>query len=101
MRYPYLCAFASSGGVAFLIATTVLGNGRFPRAQRVVEAPGHPEKLIILGTYGLLVTEDRGKHWHYVCDAAFTFQTPFPSDAIMSTRADGSLLFGVQKSVTL
>jgi hypothetical protein len=78
----------------------VFANGRFPRAQRVIETPSHPEKLVIAATYGLLVTEDRGTNWSYVCDAAFTFQTQFASDVVLGLTANGSMLLGVQKSVT-
>ena len=92
---------AATACIASFMAVTASANGRFPRAQRVTEAPGHPEKLAILGTYGLLVTEDRGKTWYYVCDAAFTYQVPFASDAVMSITSEGSLWFGVQKSISL
>ena len=59
------------------VATSASANGRFPRAQRVFETPGRPERLVIQATYGLLFTEDRGKNWSYACDAAFSFQNPF------------------------
>src|SRR4051794_11367105 len=46
-------------GAACLVvamAPAVFANGRFPRAQRVIETPAHPEQLVIAATYGLLVT---------------------------------------------
>jgi hypothetical protein len=86
--------------VVIALAPGVLANGRFPRAQRVMETPSHPEKLTIAATYGLLVTENRGKNWSYVCDAALTFQDTFGSDVLFGLTADGSMLLGVQKSMT-
>ena len=95
-----LCAAAIVLSISLLVPTA-LGNGRFPRAQRVVESPGHPERLTVAGTYGLLVTDDRGKNWSHVCDAAFTFEPMFASDVLLEITADGSLVLGVQKSVTI
>ena len=31
-----------------------LANGRFPRAQRLLEDNGNPERLVLAATYGLL-----------------------------------------------
>jgi hypothetical protein len=87
--------------VVVAMAPAVFANGRFPRAQRLIETPAHPEQLVIAATYGLLVTENRGKNWSYVCDAAFTFQMQFASDVVIGLTANGSMLLGVQKSVTV
>jgi hypothetical protein len=100
MQFRKLRAGAIAAMAAFGFVGSALANGRFPRAQRVLEMPGHPERLVIQATYGLLLTEDRGKHWAYVCDAAFSFQNPFASDAVVGLAQDGSILVGVQKSVT-
>jgi photosystem II stability/assembly factor-like uncharacterized protein len=87
-------------GTLALVSGTAFANGRFPRAQRLVEEPAHPERLIIAATYGLLVTGDRGKSWSYVCDAAFTFQPMFASDVVVGLTTNG-LLLGVQNAITL
>ena len=99
MKARSLSAVALTASMA-LTAGTVLANGRFPRAQRLVEEPGHPERLTIAATYGLLVTGDRGKSWSYVCDAAFTFAPMFASDVVVGLTTNG-LLFGVQNAITL
>ncbi len=100
MRLATLGLPATVTAMVVGLAGTASANGRFPRAQRVFEMPGRPDKLVIQATYGLLFTEDRGKNWSYVCDAAFAFQNPFASDGVVALTADGSLLVGVQKSVT-
>ena len=46
-------------------------NGRFPRAQRLIEHPDDPAKLVLTGTYGMFVTRDRGITWHHVCESSF------------------------------
>jgi photosystem II stability/assembly factor-like uncharacterized protein len=67
--------------VALLALTSshaALGNGRFPRAQRLVEDASNPSRLAIYGTYGLLTTSDAGKTWQHVCEAA---TGPFAGEA--------------------
>jgi len=94
--------FAAALFASFAVTTSMASaNGRFPRAQRLVEEPGHPERLTIAATYGLLLTDDRGKSWSFVCDPAFTFQPMFASDAVVGTTLNGWLLFGVQNAITI
>jgi hypothetical protein len=99
MNARILCAAAIA--TTLLTAPTVFANGRFPRAQRLLEEPGHPERLTIAATYGLLVTDDRGKNWSYVCDPAFTFEPMFASDVVAGLTVNGWLLLGVQKAITI
>ena len=85
---------------ALLCASPALANGRFPRALRLVESPTDADKLVVVGTYGLLVTEDRGRHWYHVCDPAFTFEAGFGSDPVFGLTGDGSFLVGAQTRMT-
>lgn len=55
---------------AWLLASVAAANGRFPRAQRLVESADDPHVLALYGTYGLLVTNDAGRSWSHVCEAA-------------------------------
>jgi hypothetical protein len=45
-------------------------NGRFPRAQRLVQSAERADIMALYGTYGLLVTQDGGKSWNHICEAA-------------------------------
>ena len=62
-------------GLCLLVLVLASGyanaNGRFPRAQRLLEDPRDPGRLVLGATYGLLVTADRGASWRYVCEAAY------------------------------
>ena len=71
-----LCLAASVA--ALLWCETAAANGRFPRAQRLMEDESDPARLAIYGTYGLLTTNDRGKTWQHVCEAA---TGPFAGEA--------------------
>jgi photosystem II stability/assembly factor-like uncharacterized protein len=86
---------------AILLASAIASaNGRFPRAARLIESPRDPNRLAIVATYGLLLTDDGGGHWYHVCDAAFTFEQGFSTDPIFGLTADESFLVGAQTRLT-
>jgi photosystem II stability/assembly factor-like uncharacterized protein len=85
---------------AALCASNARANGRFPRAIRLFESPSDSQKLALVATYGLLLTEDRGGHWYHVCDAAITFEPAFASDPLFALTADESFLLGAQTRLT-
>ncbi|HTV21346.1 MAG TPA: FixH family protein [Polyangiaceae bacterium] len=62
------------GGLAVmasaLLASTAAANGRFPRAQRLIQDQANPDVMALYGTYGLIVTRDGGASWRHVCEAA-------------------------------
>jgi hypothetical protein len=68
-----------------------LANGRFPRAQRLLENDGDPRTLVLAATYGLLVTNDGGTEWHHVCELGYAFSVD-EKDPLVEIPPDGSLL---------
>ena len=60
----------SAAVVVLVLSPTAHGNGRFPRAQRLVESAESPNELALFGTYGLIVSNDRGSSWSHICEAA-------------------------------
>jgi len=75
-------------------ASPALANGRFPEAQRVLEHPGNPNRLYMAATFGLLVTEDRGKNWYTICEEAFALKF-LEGDPLLEVMPDGSMLGGI------
>jgi len=82
-----------------LFELPVRANGRFPRAERLLEKPGDPQRLYIAGTYGILTTPDRGRNWYHVCEASFSLQDGYQGDPLLEIMGDQSLLVGVQASI--
>ncbi|HEX3853017.1 MAG TPA: hypothetical protein VHW01_18770, partial [Polyangiaceae bacterium] len=80
-------------------ASAVGANGRFPRAERVREAPGDENTLTLAGTYGILVTHDHGEHWYHVCEPEFSGQSNYVGDPLFDYTAAGSALVGVQTTL--
>jgi hypothetical protein len=85
--------------VGLLVAGQAGANGRFPRAQRLLEDPREPDRLILAATYGLLVTADRGASWRYVCEAAYG-ERDLSVDALTALSDEGALLAGIYSGVS-
>jgi hypothetical protein len=58
-----------------LAATTVLAmtrharaNGAFPDSQAIYAPSAHPHQLVLGTNFGLLVSEDDGRSWYWVCE---------------------------------
>ena len=73
-------------------------NGRFPRAERLLEDPQNPDQLVLAATYGLLLTKDRGQSWFHVCEASFA-QPGQQTDPVVSLT-EGALLTSIFTSLT-
>ncbi|HEY6078677.1 MAG TPA: hypothetical protein VIW29_07730 [Polyangiaceae bacterium] len=71
LGWPLALALMAWCGVA-------AANGRFPRAQRVVEDASDPARLALYGTYGLMTSADAGQSWQYICEGA---TGPFAGEA--------------------
>lgn len=85
--------------VLMTLGQPAVANGRFPRAQRLLEDPSDPSHLVLAATYGLLVTQDRGETWHYVCEAAFG-ERELTVDALTAFSSEGALLAGIYSGVS-
>ncbi len=76
-----------------LVASPVLANGRFPRAQQLIEDPNDPNHLILRSTYGVLVTKNGGESWHWICERAVGYGGV--EDPSLGLTATGRILAGV------
>jgi hypothetical protein len=62
-------------GVACLLtASSAEANGRVPEAQYLLAGPGMASTtLVVRTTFGILVSDDSGKSFHYVCEDALGY----------------------------
>ena len=92
---------AAFGALAFVLCAlpaSALANGRFPEAQRLLEHPSDPNRLYLTGTYGLLLTEDRGVSWYYVCESVFALRF-LEGDPLLEVLSDGTLVGGIRETL--
>jgi hypothetical protein len=73
------------------VADGAWANGRFPRAQVLLERDGDPDRLVLAATYGLLLSDDRGGEWRHVCELGFAFSVA-EIDPLVGLFEDGSML---------
>jgi hypothetical protein len=90
-----------AGLVVWCAPWTASANGRFPRATRLIEDPRDPLHLVLAATYGIVITADRGRNWHHVCEASFAGFEPYVGDPILDLTGDGALLVDVQSALNL
>jgi hypothetical protein len=91
----YLGLILSS--LLLLLAPEVSGNGRYPRAQQLLEGSGDPARLWLRTTYGILTSADRGKSWGWICEGAIGYSGTF--DPGIGVFADGSVAVGLPKGL--
>jgi len=100
--YPRPFAVGFAVGAALSLASgTLLANGRFPRAERLVENPAHPEELMLAATYGLLRSDDRGQSWAYICEASFAGDDGYVGDPLVALLADSTVIVDVQNNLNV
>ncbi|MDP9035658.1 MAG: MYXO-CTERM sorting domain-containing protein [Myxococcota bacterium] len=82
-----------------LVSPNASGNGRFPRAERLLEDPANPDRVLLAATYGLLTTHDRGKTWYHTCEGVFAGLDSYNGDPILDLVAGGASLVDVQYEI--
>ena len=88
-----------TAAVLLLASSYALANGRFPRAERLLEDPTNADRLALAATYGILTTADRGQRWYHVCEASFADLASYTGDPLLDFMSDGTLLVGVQATL--
>lgn len=72
-------------------APSAHANGRFPRALRLQES-SDAQQFAVYGTYGLLLSDDAGQNWRYVCESATGIFNG--ESAVLEPLPDGQWLLG-------
>jgi hypothetical protein len=75
-------------------------NGRFPRGGKLLEDPQNVNHLVLAGTYGLLVTQDRGRNWYHVCEESFAGESS-ETDPVVALNAERALVTSLFGSLSL
>lgn len=67
-----------------------LAHSRLPRAERLLVNSASPSRLVLAATYGVLLSDDHGRHWRYACDEAYS-QSEDQSDTVVDSLPDGAI----------
>ena len=85
-----LLLFASGGAHA---------NGRYPIANQLVVSPANPTHLTLRTTFGLVLSEDGGKHFGWVCEKAAGFVNN--EDPPVEVSGDGSIFVASSQALNI
>jgi uncharacterized protein (TIGR03382 family) len=87
-------ALFAAAALTVLAAGSASANGRFPKAQQIVTAPGSGGRTIFLrATFGVLVSRDAGASFTWLCEQAMGFSGTW--DPPIAATRDGRLWMGL------
>lgn len=72
---------------------TARAHGRPPKVERIAFDPNDPERIVLQFSYGLIVSEDGGASWRWICGAAYGID-PSWEEPDLSITEDGSTVIG-------
>jgi hypothetical protein len=78
-------------GLVLVWQRDALAHSRFPRAQNLLVNSASPSRLVLAATYGVLVSEDRGRHWRFACDESYS-RSEDQLDAAVGSVPDGAIV---------
>lgn len=82
----------------FLAAQPARANGRYPLSNQLVVGPKDASHLAVRATFGLVLSADKGKSWHWVCEAAAQFVNG--EDPPIEVTADNSVIVASSSAFT-
>ncbi len=87
------------GCVALVATSSVRANGRFPNAGLVVVGPGASSDVIAVQlTFGLALSRDRGRHWNWICEDAYSVPTGW--DPPLAIGHEGRVVLGLLTGIS-
>ena len=92
MRIAFAAALAAAATVVGVVAfpSDALANGRFPESNAIFFASGDPQEIILRTTFGIIVSNDRGKTWDWICDQSIGLAGV--EDPMLSVTPDGTVI---------
>ena len=87
--------------VACLSSAPALANGRFPKANQLVIAPGAPDTMTLRTTFGILFSSDRGASWDWVCESAVGYPANTNEDPSLGLTANKTAIVGLYEGISV
>ena len=84
-------------GAGFLTNNRAWANGRFPAAGQIALVPGEASRIVARTTYGLVVTQDGGVSWRWVCEAAVGYDGA--EDPFIAVLGGGRIVAATEKGL--
>src|SRR5580692_4963693 len=78
-----------------LSARGAVANGRFPASTQVVFSPSDPDRIVVRATYGLLLSDDNGATWRWLCEMALGVPSVSVEDPSVALTGGDALVVGL------
>ena len=75
------------------LSASASAHGRPPYVERIAFDPNDPDRIVLQFSYGLVVSEDGGASWTWVCGAAYGIDAGW-EDPDITITGDGSTIIG-------
>jgi photosystem II stability/assembly factor-like uncharacterized protein len=83
--------------VALALPSASQANGRFPRANQLSIDPSDPRHLVLRATFGLLLSDDGGSSFGWVCESALGFSGDL--DPAVTVFENGAVVAGFARDL--
>jgi photosystem II stability/assembly factor-like uncharacterized protein len=80
-----------------LVAADARPNGRYPTASQILPSAG--DQVVLNVTFGLVISQDRGTTWRWVCEEAMGLSAQAQTDPPAAVTNNGTILVGVRDTV--
>lgn len=88
------CRFLGAAALAALFALSAAqANGRFPAAGQLVIHPTEPSTLLVRATYGMILSQDAGQTWDWICEEAVGYSGTL--DPPVAISHDGTVVAAI------
>lgn len=78
---------------------TTAANGRYPASNKIVFSPGDDGLVVVRATYGMLLSNDLGTTWTWLCEGALGLPATTEEDPPLGVSAGGAIVVGTQTPV--
>jgi photosystem II stability/assembly factor-like uncharacterized protein len=82
----------SAFAIAFASSASAHANGRFPSAGQLVVSPTNPAHLVLRTTFGILISNDTGQNWDWLCEKAVGYGAAVEDPSIAISGSDALLV---------
>ena len=92
MRFVRAGITLSAFAIALASSSSARANGRFPSAGQLVVSPSNPAHLVLRTTFGILISNDTGQNWDWLCEKAVGYGASVEDPSIAISGSDAILV---------
>ncbi|MEO8874745.1 MAG: hypothetical protein ABI461_04080 [Polyangiaceae bacterium] len=92
MRSAHSAVSLAAFSAVLALSSIANANGRFPTAGQLVVSPSTPSHLVLRTTFGILISNDAGTNWDWLCEKAVGYGAAVEDPSIVISGNDSLLV---------